>query len=219
MPKVVSRGIVVSDTRDQEEYNEEKPLQSYYCLCGQFTLILDSLLEKLPLRKKDGARVIDGQKHVNKITCDMDDIVYIQREVGIEKQHRLKCRKCSLPLYYKHDMQSHVTFIIRGALVRSGEGQLRSMYNTLSAEGAKEPQKIMVTKHTKNMGKFSSVTVSTIDEEEEEMEAREIADSYANNARIIEKQLVRKGGLKRKVEEPEPQKKKHQTRCTLIYFG
>ena len=58
-----------------------------------FNISSDSLLEKLPLRKKDGARVIDGQKHVNKITCDMDDIVYIQREVGIEKQHRLKCRK------------------------------------------------------------------------------------------------------------------------------
>lgn len=107
-----------------------------------------------------------------------------------------QCKICSLPLYYRHDRDSKITFIIKRAIVQSkNENQLSSVdiLKQMTAS-SQQPRKVMVTKHTKNMGKFSSVTVSTIDEEEDEIEAREIADSYANNARIIEKQLQRKGG-------------------------
>lgn len=56
-------------------------------------ITLDCALEKLPLRKRDGARVIDCSKHANKMTFDQDEIVYLKRQEGVEKQHRLKCKK------------------------------------------------------------------------------------------------------------------------------
>jgi hypothetical protein len=79
--------------------------------------------------------------------------------------------RCRLLLYYKHDPKSQVHFIVRGALKNSGDDPLKSLYAQTAVPAADAPKKVMVTKHTKNMGKFSSVTVSTIDEEEDEIEA------------------------------------------------
>lgn len=104
----------------------------------------------------------------------------------------MQCRNCSLPLFYRHNNDSHVTFIMSNALVRNkGEQPLAQLLvpetksNLTQSIAASAPaasseesgivdaagKKVMVTRHTKNMGKFSSVTVSTIDEEEDEIEA------------------------------------------------
>lgn len=123
-----------------------------------------------------------------------------------------------MPIFYRHDPNSGNTFILRHALVKTKNDIHLNLDSNSAKVVSNESEKVMVTRHTKNMGKFSSVTVSTIDEEEDEIEAvclnhfgpsrlniltlmyyilllqREIADSYANNARIIEKQLQRKGG-------------------------
>lgn len=57
-------------------------------------IFLDCCTDKLPLRRVDGARVIDGASHAHKITCDPGETVHIRRENGIEKQYRFKVRKC-----------------------------------------------------------------------------------------------------------------------------
>ena len=213
MPKIVSRSIACTDSKNEEEYNEEKSLNVYYCLCGQMSLILDYNLDRLPLRTTDNARVIDGNKRVYKLHIaekQNDDIVYIERDNGVEKQYRYYCKNCSLLIFYKHNPNSKILFVVQGAL----RYRPRDILTHIPA--AQDKQK--VTRRTRDMGKFGCVTVSTVDEEEEEIEAREVADSYAQNAKIIEKQLERTGKIKRKQEtEEEPSlSRKIKPKGTLI---
>merc|ERR1712062_522208 len=213
MPKIISRAIAVEDTAKKGSKSDQA-LNLYYCLCGQMAVILDRVIEKLPLRKRDGARVIDGSKVTHKITPVFDEIVYINRiNKGVEKQFRYKCKHCNLQQFYRHDRSSNITFIFKGAVVSSTQ----SKNDQLVPPAATVPQREAVSR-TKHMGKFSSVTVSTISDDEDELEEKEIADSYALNAKIIEKQLERKGMNKRKLaeEEDDHSQKRTKPRGTLL---
>jgi hypothetical protein len=202
MPKIISKSIVCSDSgKDKDdskhEYEEEK-LKTYYCLCGQLALImetdktskkpenLESLIEKLPYRKADGARVLDSTKTAYKITTDPNpQKVFIKRDKGIEIQKRFNCKKCKLPVFYRHENPG-VTFIISKSL------KLKSDIDSSKNLTSEQNKVVFVKKQVKNLGKFSSVTVSTIEEEDDEITEKEIEDSFAANAKIIEKQLERR---------------------------
>ena len=73
----------------------------------------DCSLEKLPLRKRDGARVIDGSRHAHRLVCDPEETIYIRRTGGVEKQYRKKCKKCNLLLYYQHNLTSNIVFVVK----------------------------------------------------------------------------------------------------------
>lgn len=67
------------------------------------------------------------------------------------------------------------------------------------------------------MGKFSSVTVSTIEDEEDEIAEKEVEDSFAANAKIIEKQLERRMARKlQNVEQTNEEVKTKKPRGTLL---
>jgi hypothetical protein len=180
-----------------------------YTLASVFFCLFhsDNALDRLPLRSSDNSRVIDPSKHAYKITCsDEPEIVYIKRERGIEKQLRKKCAKCGLSIYYEHGessgehesakvVQHSPKFLIANSLTK--ESKSSNVYDHITLE----PKKIIKNIRREDHGKSGSVTISTIDEEEEELEAREIANSYSENARVIEIQLERKGMNKRKILE------------------
>ena len=113
-------------------------------------------------------------------------------------------------IFFRHDRNSNVTFIFKGAVVSS---QNKDQIQLLPPGTVPHREAI---RKTTTMGKFSSVTVSTISDDEDELEEKEIADSYALNAKIIEKQLERKGMNKRKMEEEEEESRKMKPRGTLL---
>lgn len=230
MPKIISRSIVCSDvSKNEEELNDEKNLQVYHCLCGELCMIMDEFLDRLPFRRLDKSRVIDSGKRVLKLKLadiqEEEDTVYLKRENGIEKQLRRRCRNCGLPILYMTDQREHkdseILFVIDGSLLEQNLPGPTTNYHSGPYRGSAYQDSRKLTRLTKDEGKYGHVTVSTIDEDNEELQAKEISDSYEENSRIIQKQLqkaMQLTGKKRKEpEEEEESSEFKKPKGTLIY--
>ena len=80
----------------------ETPVDVWYCAaCAAFALITDAPLEVAPRRKTDGAAVMDEGKATFRRAMVAGDTKLIRRDAGVERQYRLNCKHCALPLAYR----------------------------------------------------------------------------------------------------------------------
>ncbi|KAL1408219.1 hypothetical protein Q8F55_005025 [Vanrija albida] len=58
MPRVYTRAVVSTSDQAQRTESSRAVLRSYYCLCGDFLLVIQGKLDRLPRRKTDGAYIV-----------------------------------------------------------------------------------------------------------------------------------------------------------------
>ncbi|RDB22759.1 hypothetical protein Hypma_010052 [Hypsizygus marmoreus] len=133
MPKVVSRSAVSSSTDAQPTASSAAALRVYYCICGEFILVIDKSLATLPRRKTDNAIIIRaqdsdaGKARVFKLNAVSGDPVLLERQGGHERQYRFHCPRCSLAIGYQSSpppvKSSPYFYILTGALTQM-QGQV-----------------------------------------------------------------------------------------------
>ncbi|KAJ7590855.1 hypothetical protein C8J56DRAFT_934056 [Mycena floridula] len=126
MPKVISRGTVSSSTDAQPTASSTASLCVYYCICGEFCMVIDTLLASLPTRVTDQASIVRCQDsetskaRVFKLNAVSTDPILLEREGGHEKQYRFLCVRCNLPVAYSTQSddprRSPFLYIIKGSL-------------------------------------------------------------------------------------------------------
>ncbi|KAF8484911.1 hypothetical protein DFH94DRAFT_791926 [Russula ochroleuca] len=136
MPKVVSRSAVSTSADARPTASSAAALKVYYCICGEFILVIDAALSSLPRRQTDGAIIVrsqdkDGAKaKAFKLNAQPRDPILIERsQGGHERQYRFQCPRCTLPVAYQPNPPPATAgpflYIFKGALTQI-QGQLPS---------------------------------------------------------------------------------------------
>ncbi|KAL5488032.1 hypothetical protein ACEPAI_6140 [Sanghuangporus weigelae] len=135
MPKIVSRSAVSTSTEAQPTQSSTATLRVYYCICGEFILVIDKLLTSLPRRRTDNAIIIraqdsnDAKARVFKLNANPVEPILLEREGGYERQYRFVCPRCTLPVAYQTTpppaKSSPFLYIFPGALTQA-QGQVPS---------------------------------------------------------------------------------------------
>ncbi|KAG9219008.1 hypothetical protein CCMSSC00406_0001418 [Pleurotus cornucopiae] len=87
MPKVVSRSAVSASTDAHPTASSAAALRVYYCLCGEFILVIDKSLSSLPRRQTDNAIIVrsqdsnDQKARVFKLNAKYADPILLERHV------------------------------------------------------------------------------------------------------------------------------------------
>ncbi|KND03532.1 uncharacterized protein SPPG_01013 [Spizellomyces punctatus DAOM BR117] len=112
MPKIVSSSTISASA--EFITGAEKALHVYYChYCGEYVLIVDKRLHKLPRRRTDNASII-SDKRTFKLNLKRGPTKIIKRAAGYERQSRWSCPRCDLPVAY--DQDSGPVYIFDGAV-------------------------------------------------------------------------------------------------------
>ncbi|KAF8607960.1 hypothetical protein BDV93DRAFT_487929 [Ceratobasidium sp. AG-I] len=112
MPKIVSRSAISSSIDAPPTDSASASLRVYYCLCGEFILVIDKSLSSLPRRQTDGAIVVRSQDtpsakaRVFKLNANVSpQPVMLERksDQGFlhERQYRFHCTRCDLMIGYQ----------------------------------------------------------------------------------------------------------------------
>ncbi|KXN68977.1 hypothetical protein CONCODRAFT_25035, partial [Conidiobolus coronatus NRRL 28638] len=97
MPKVISKFQI---NQSQPQNSSASNINVYYCICGEYCLILDDVIENLNKRTTDRSYILNEKELKFKLNARDGDEMLVKREKGLEYQKRFNCTRCELPLGY-----------------------------------------------------------------------------------------------------------------------